>query len=173
MKRAWWGLAAMVVLTLAGMIALSGSRAQAQFSAPKFLKATARAPKTVVPGKPFTVTVSITVDKPYHIQANPPKADYIATVVDFSGAKGFKVGKITYPHAKQAQIGSETLPVYEGTVQVKAALTAEKGVKPGRVTLPITVKFQGCNDKTCYPPSKIATQTAVTVRAATAQKKKS
>src|SRR5437016_4484914 len=126
MRRTWWGLAAFL-LAFAGLIAAGGERAQAQLGPPKFLKATATAmPKTVVPGKPFTVVVAITVDKPYHIQANPPKKDYVATVVDFSAARGFKVGKIRYPPARQAKISGDTLPVYEGTVKVTAVLTADK-----------------------------------------------
>jgi thiol:disulfide interchange protein DsbD len=174
MRRTGWGRGAIFLLAFAGLIAAGGQQAQAQFRPPQFLKAAATAPKTVVPGKPFTVTVALTVDKPYHIQANPTKPGYIPTVLDFSAAHGFKVGKIIYPPAKQAHIAGDTLPVYEGTVTVKASLIAPPGSKSGSAPLPITIKFQGCNDRTCFPPAKITTQTAVTVsgKAASTQKKR-
>ncbi|HZO88008.1 MAG TPA: cytochrome c biogenesis protein CcdA [Chthonomonadaceae bacterium] len=175
MKRTGWSLTAAVLLAALSLMGLGAGTAQAQFGAPKFIKASATAPKTVAPGKPFTVVVTVTVDKPYHIQANPPKQNYIATVVDIGPVSGFKIGKVVYPKPMQIQFLGERLPVYEGTVQIKAAVMPNKGLKPGKVTLPVTVRYQGCNDKTCYPPSKITTQATVVVgasRSASAQKKR-
>jgi thiol:disulfide interchange protein len=144
--------------------------AKPQLGPPEIVTVTASAPKTVTSGKAFTVTVAIAVKPEYHIQANPPKKDYIPTVVSVGPVSGFKVGKITYPSAVQAQIAGDTLPVYEGTVQIRAVVTPDGTVKPGKFTLPITVKYQGCNAKTCYPPNKATTQVTGTVAAAAKKK---
>ena len=138
-----------------GLLGAGATTARAQGGPPKFLKVVATAPSAAAAGKPFTLTVAITIDKPYHIQGNPPKDGYIATVVTVAGA-GFKVGKITYPKAIQANIAGDTLPVYEGTIQVKAEVTP---AKPGKYKLPVSVRFQGCNEASCYPPNT-ATATA-------------
>src|SRR5438552_711642 len=112
---------------LLGMIGWSGQAAQAQFGGgPKFVTLTAAAPKTVAPGKPFTLKVAVTIDKPYHIQSNPPKENYIPTELEIGAVKGFKVGKPTYPKATEAKIGEETLPVYEGTVEIMVEMTPDK-----------------------------------------------
>jgi hypothetical protein len=138
-----------------GLLFAGATTAQAQGGPPKFLKVIATAPATAAIGKPFTLTVAITIDKPYHIQGNPPKDGYIATVVTVAGP-GFTVGKITYPKAIQATIAGDTLPVYEGTIQVKAVVTP---AKTGKYKLPVSVRFQGCNEASCYPPNT-ATATA-------------
>jgi hypothetical protein len=58
MRQPFSRRAGVLVLTLLTFTALTG-RAQAQFKAPKFLAATAVAPKNVTPGKPFNVTVTL------------------------------------------------------------------------------------------------------------------
>src|SRR5579884_3240527 len=150
MRRSWWSIGAILVLASVGGI---GGMARALFGAPKFLKATDSAPPSAVIGKPFSVVVTLTIDKPYHIQANPPKQGYIATVVTVGPVKGVKVDKVVYPHATQATTAGEVLPVYEGRVQIKAIVTADKTAKPGSLRLPISIRYQGCNDRSCYPPS--------------------
>jgi thiol:disulfide interchange protein DsbD len=161
-------------LALLGIAGGSGPSALAQLGAPpKFVKAAATAPKSVEPGKPFTLTVAVTIDKPYHIQSNPPKQDYIPTELEVGDVKGFKIGKVVYPKATEARIGDETLPVYEGTVEIKVPVTPDKTLKPGKFTLPLTLKFQGCNEKVCYPPTSVKTDAAITVGKAGAAPKKS
>ena len=163
MRRGYGGTALMAALAVLGLIGGGAERARAQLGAPKFLKASASAPTTVTPGKPFTVTVTVTIDKPYHIQANKTKPEYIPTVLEIGPVKGFKVGAVAYPKSVQARVGSETLAVYEGKVVLKATMTAEGSVKPGKVTLPFTLKYQGCNETSCFPPSKATGQATVTV----------
>ena len=161
MKRRWWKLAAIAVLAVVGAGGAGVVTALAQLAPPQFVKASASAPKSAVPGKPFTLVVTITVDQPYHIQANPPAPNYIPTVVDVGAVKGFKVGKAVYPAAKKAAFGGTMLPVYEKTVQVKTLVTPAANARPGKYRLPITVHFQGCNEKTCYPPSSVSTQATI------------
>jgi len=163
MRQKVWILSAVLPLALfAGMAGM----ARAQLGAPKILKAAVSAPKVAVIGKPFPVVVTLTIAKPYHIQANPPKQGYIATEVKVGPVKGVKVDKLIYPHATRATTAGEVLPVYEGTVQVRAIVTADRTVKPGSLRLPITVHYQGCNDRSCYPPTSETTQATTTLRAA-------
>lgn len=137
--------------------------AGAQPGGKKFVSASATAPKTVAPGKPFTVTIALNIDKPYHIQANKTKEGYIPTTVEVGPVSGFKVSKIAFPKPVEGNIAGEKLPVFEGKIAIKVTLTPDKTVKPGKVTLPITVKYQGCTDVTCFPPSKVEAKANITV----------
>lgn len=154
----WMAIAALVLLT-----GVASRTVNAQFDSPKFLKAAATAPKNVEAGKTFTVTVAITIDSPYHIQANPTKEGYIATELEVSPIKGFKIGKVTYPKALETKIGGEALSVYEGKVAIKADITPDKSLKPGKVALPITLKYQGCDQTKCFPPATSKLQAIVNV----------
>jgi len=135
----------------------------AQFSAPKFLKAAPTTPKAVQAGKIFTVSMAVTIDPHYHIQANPSKEGYIATELEVGPLKGFKVDKIVYPKPLITSLAGEKLPVYEGKVQIKADVMAGKSTKPGKYTLPVTLKYQGCDEQKCFPPATINTKATITV----------
>lgn len=155
---------AALVGTTAAVMAL-GVCVRAQFSAPKFLKATPTTPKSVQVGKPFTISVSVHIDAPYHIQGNPAKEGYIATEMEVGPLKGFKVDKVVYPKPMIAAIGGDRLPVYEGIIRIKADITAEKSMKPGKYMLPVTLKYQGCDEQKCFPPTTLSTKAAVQVTA--------
>jgi hypothetical protein len=145
---------------LAAALLLMGA-AGAQPSGPKFLKAAASAPKSVQAGKPFVVSVSVTVDSPYHVQANPSKEGYIATELDMGSVKGLKLEKVVYPKGTEAVISGDRLPVYKGKVTIRAEVSTERGAAPGKVALPLTLKFQGCDDQKCFPPTTISIKSAV------------
>ena len=151
--------AVVCVLLAAPRLALS------QFGTPKFIKGTATAPKTVTVGKPFTVAVQLTIDTPYHIQANTAKDPYVPTELHLSEVKGFRLDKVTYPKAIVTTMSGERISVFEGKIQIKADITVDKSIKPGKYLLPVTVKFQGCNEQACYPPATLDLKTAVVVGA--------
>ncbi len=161
MKQNFSRRAGRLALTLTGLMLLAIG-AKAQFNVPKFLKATA-VPQSVAPGKTINLTVTVTIDKPYHIQANPATENYIATEVTVGAVKGFTVGKVVYPKGLEAVLSGDKVSVYEGTVKMTIPVTADKTVKPGKFTLPLTIHYQGCNEKACYPPSDMKTTAVVTV----------
>ncbi len=136
---------------------------RAQFNSPKFLKAVTSAPKSVRAGKVFTVSMAVTIDSPYHIQGNPSKESYIPTELEIGPLKGFKVDKIAYPKPLITSVAGDKLPVYEGKVQIKADVMADRGTKPGKYTLPVTLKYQGCDEQKCFPPATFNTKATITV----------
>jgi len=136
---------------------------RAQFNPPRFIKASPTAPKSAPAGKPFTVVVTVDIDSPYHIQGNPSKEGYIATELEVGPLKGFKVDRVVYPKAKESVISGERLPVYEGRISIKAEVTAEKTLKPGKYSLPIALKYQGCDQQKCFPPTTLSTKATIAV----------
>lgn len=150
------------ILSVPTVLVLAGA-ARAQFGPPQFLKAVPSAPRTVQAGKPFVVSVDVTIDSKYHIQGNPSKEGYIATELEVGPLKGFKANKVVYPKPIVTSFSGEKLPVYEGKVQIKADITADKTVKPGKYTLPVTLKYQGCDEQKCFPPATIAAKAVITV----------
>jgi thiol:disulfide interchange protein DsbD len=154
-------------LGIGGLLTSLAAWSAPQFgAAPNFLKATVAAPKSVIPGKAFTVTITLNVSSPYHIQGNPPGKDYIATAVSVAAPKGFTADKAVYPKASEMTFSGEKIPVFTGKLFITVQVTADRSVKPGSVTLPVTVSYQGCNDTSCFPPAKVTSETRVTVRKA-------
>ena len=161
------GLLALVLLALT---ALTG-QAHAQLNAPKFVKATAVAPKTVTPGTAFELPVTVTIAAPYHVQANPATDGYIATEVKIGAVKGLTAKKTLYPAGMEVKIAGDKLSIYEGEFKVMLTITPDKTLKPGKVTLPVTIHYQGCNDQVCYPPTDLQTTVVLTVGKYVAPKK--
>jgi thiol:disulfide interchange protein DsbD len=162
--------AGLLAFTLLMLTALAGN-AHAQFKRPNFLKATAVAPKTVTPGKPFELAVMLTIDAPYHVQANPATDGYIATEVRVGAVKGLAAGAPVYPQGMEVKISGDKLSVYEGEVKVTVTIKPARTLKPGKITLPLTIHYQGCNDKVCYPPTDYPMTVVLSVGKPAAAKK--
>jgi DsbC/DsbD-like thiol-disulfide interchange protein len=102
-------------------------------------------------------TVTLSISSGYHVNANPATFSYlIPTAISPNKTEGITAGKPVYPVAtkKKFQFAEEPLAVYEGEVQIKLPLQADKGLaKPGR--LPIKVTVQACDSEKCYAPATL------------------
>ena len=99
------------------------------------------------------ITVTMIVDKGYHVNANPASFDYlIPTSVSLDGVPGLRV---SYPEPTmiKPKFAPEGLKVYEGKVMLKAA--APSGALP-RGELPTAeLRVQACTDEICLPPATL------------------
>lgn len=95
----------------------------------------------------------------YHINANPPSFTYLkATELQVEAAPNITVGKPVYPQAvrkKFAFAQDQQLAVYEGDVEIKLPLRADKGLVKGTLNLDAALRIQACDDQACYPPRNI------------------
>ncbi len=156
---------ALLALTLGGVPA----RAQLGGAAPAppahVLTATA-GPVHVTAGGGTTAEVRLTVAPGWHVNANPPKPDYmIATEVAIAGQGGLGAGAPAYPASVPLKVGFEEQPiaVYGGSVTVRVPLRAAASTVAGAYELKGTVQFQACNDQVCLPPAEATFKLAVMV----------
>ncbi len=102
------------------------------------------------------VSVRLTIAKGYHINANPPSFSYlIATELTVEPKAGFVIGKPVYPAfvTRTFAFSKEPLAVYEGNVVIKAPISIAGGKPPyGEHGLHGKLRYQACDDDTCYPP---------------------
>ena len=156
---------AAMLLSMVLLVGYTATQSLSQPASPKFLTVSSAPPKTTSAGKAFTIVVTLAIDDKYHLQGHDAKDPYIPTVVTLGQTKGFKPGKVVYPASVVKEFSGEKLPVYMNKVEIKIPVTPDATVKPGKYTLPVTVSYQGCNEKACYPPDKATTQVSVTVTA--------
>jgi len=101
------------------------------------------------------VTVRLTIQSGYHVNANPPTYSYlIPTALEITPAAGISVGPILYPPPMNAKFSfaEKPLAVYEGETAIQATLKADKSSKPGEHSLAAKLRIQACDDQVCYPP---------------------
>jgi thiol:disulfide interchange protein DsbD len=109
-------------------------------------------------GRAFEVAAAIEVAHGYHVQANKVLQDYlIPLTLTPDVPAGIRVASTEYPKAQMVKFPFATQPmaVYEGKFVVRMKLEADPGAPTGATKIPMTLRFQACNDQLCLPPTKL------------------
>jgi DsbC/DsbD-like thiol-disulfide interchange protein len=116
-------------------------------------------PAEVSAGQSGEAVVRLTIQNGYHVNANPPTFSYLkATTLEIPAADGLTAAGVTYPKAVEKQFAfapDKALAIYEGEVQLKATLKADKTAKNGERSIPAHLRIQACDDQVCYPPGTL------------------
>jgi DsbC/DsbD-like thiol-disulfide interchange protein len=144
---------------LASAISPAGiASAQLNMNAPAKPKAYvvyAAEPQTVVANKPATVELRFQIVTGYHVNSHTPKSEFlIPTAVTLQPAAGVKAGELQYPHGMPYSFATDPntkLDVYAGTFTVKLPVVASAGEH----TIDGTLKYQACDNASCYPPRTV------------------
>lgn len=144
-------------LLLCGLLigaAVPGTAHAAKTSA-SMVKASAKADKPDASGNQ-TVTITLEIEKPWHLYANPVKNEDLAaaqTTVKISAKVKPEAVKVEYPVGKVYKdkiIG--TFMIYEGTVTIKAQVRRAKG---DTSPLEVAIDVNACKEKVCLLPATI------------------
>jgi DsbC/DsbD-like thiol-disulfide interchange protein len=130
------------------------------------VKATAQ-PVDLTVGSTAEAIVHLTIQSGYHINANPPSYPYLkATELEIPAGEGVSVGFITYPNpiTKQFSFSDKSLAVYEGELQLKIMLKADKSAKQGERSLAARLRVQACDNEVCYPPGVLDLSVPVRIK---------
>jgi Disulphide bond corrector protein DsbC len=163
-------LCSVVLLATAALPA--GVNAQAApMSAKDVVKAKSYVSLDRVPrGKAFEVAIVANIHEGYHMNSHHPLDSYlIPTTMTANAPAGIKVVDTIYPPGQDKKFPfspTKPLNVYTGSVTLRLKMTAEANAKIGSTTIPVTLRYQACNDSACLPPVKIAVDVPVDVAAA-------
>jgi len=149
LKRTTLLLAGLALVCLSGGVLAQGTKSDSK------VKIAAEASKPDADGKQL-VTLSITIEKGWHLYANPVgNKDFEDSRTDVSIKAGqpLKDVKIEYPAGKVEKdtvVGDYN--VYEGTVVIKGQIRRAPG---DTSPLEVSVKLQSCNAKNCLLPATV------------------
>jgi uncharacterized protein YcnI len=122
---------------------------------------------TVPQGKEFQIAVVVEIARGYHMNSHRPSDAYlIPTTLTPEVPSGFQLLDTIYPdgHLQKFSFSPDKpLDVYSGSVTVKLKLLAQTSAPLGAITVPITLRYQACNDSTCLPPVKVPVEAQVVV----------
>ena len=110
-------------------------------------------------GRQFEIATVNEVAPGYHVQANKVLQDYlIPLTLTPELPAGFRVVSAVYPKAqmKKFPFAAQPMAVYEGRFVVRLTFEAAANVPTGPAKIPMTLRFQACNDQLCLPPAKLA-----------------
>jgi Disulphide bond corrector protein DsbC len=123
-------------------------------------------------GKDFEVAVVVDINPAYHMNSHKPSEAYlIPTTLTPKLPDGITLVDSTYPpgHTKKFTFSDNPLNVYAGKITLKLKLSAGEKAPLGDTTIPITLRYQACNESACLPPVKIPVEAQVKIATSGAQ----
>jgi thiol:disulfide interchange protein DsbD len=130
------------------------------------LTAGAIAAEPLVRGQIVRAAVALEVAMDLHVNANPPTYDYLIPVtISIEGQEGITLARSFYPEAEHVEFpyADEPLAVYEGTVVIGMELEIAADAPLGDHTIELSVRYQACNDRSCFAPANASLTLPVTV----------
>ncbi|HKW87682.1 MAG TPA: protein-disulfide reductase DsbD domain-containing protein [Candidatus Acidoferrales bacterium] len=117
-------------------------------------------------GHDFEIAVVVRIMSGFHMNANKVTEQYlIPTTLTATLPAGFKETATSYPEGKTLKLSFSDTPlsVYTGSFTVRMKLSAESSAALGKLTLPLSLRYQACNDVACLPPVKVPVSATVDV----------
>jgi hypothetical protein len=114
---------------------------------------------TAIRGRSTTVELRFHVGSGFHINSNQPAAEYlIPTALKVEVPTDIIVGKITYPPGEQMSFAfapDEKLSVYSGEFDLAVQVRPLASVLPGKYEIRGRLKYQACDNASCFPPKQL------------------
>lgn len=161
--------AAACLIAAPGVIGQSGILAPATVVKPRAYVSLEPVPR----GKEFEVAVVASIVAGYHVNSHKPTDPYlIPTTVSAELPKGFQLVDTIYPPGVEKRFPfspDKPLNVYSGSFTLRLKLAAQNDAALGAATIPLTLRYQACNDAACLPPVKLPVSAKLQVAGANAK----
>ncbi|HXW57624.1 MAG TPA: protein-disulfide reductase DsbD domain-containing protein [Candidatus Cybelea sp.] len=110
-------------------------------------------------GKEFDAAVVIDIARGYHMNSHKPTDPYlIPTSITPELPKGFRLVDTSYPPGQLERFPfspDKPLDVYTGSVTLRLKFAALEEAALGAASIPMTLRYQACNDSACLPPVRV------------------
>ncbi|MEP6820570.1 MAG: protein-disulfide reductase DsbD N-terminal domain-containing protein [bacterium] len=106
-------------------------------------------------GRSVQGTVVMDIPSGYHANSNRPLERFlIATQLQIEAPQGIRVGPIVYPRAllRSLKFSKNKVSVFEGRTTMRFRVTVLKSFTGNSAELKVRLRYQSCNDDTCFPP---------------------
>jgi thiol:disulfide interchange protein DsbD len=113
------------------------------------------APDKVKKGRIVRATVTMDIPAGLHVQSSRPLDKFlVATKLDVETPSGMQTGPISYPRAlmKKLKFSKSTVAVYEEKAVIRFNVTVPANYSGGSGEIKGKLRFQACNDDSCFPP---------------------
>jgi hypothetical protein len=121
-------------------------------------------------GTEFQAAIVVDIARGYHMNSNKPTDPYlIPTTLKAEMPAGIELRDTIYPAGKMQEFAfspDKPLNVYTGSVTLRLKLSAQADAALGAATIPVTLRYQACNDSACLPPVKVPVNIKFEVAAA-------
>jgi len=121
-------------------------------------------------GNQFQVGVVVDIARGFHMNSHKPSDSYvIPTTLTAQLLPGIQLDDTIYPEGRSEKFSfspDKPLNVYTGSVTLRLRLSASANAALGPASLPLTLRYQACNDAACLPPVKVPVSARLQIVAA-------
>jgi thiol:disulfide interchange protein DsbD len=113
------------------------------------------APDKIKKGRSVRATVVMDIPNGLHVQSNKPLDKFLVpTKLDVETPSGMNVGPISYPRPvmRKLKFSKGNVAVYEGKAMIRFNVTVPANYSGGSGEIKGKLRFQACNDESCFPP---------------------
>ena len=113
------------------------------------------APDKVKKGRVVRASVVMDIPSGLHVQSSKPLDKFlVATKLDVETPSGMTVGPISYPRPlmRNLKFSKAAVAVYEGKATMRFNVTVPANYSGGSGEIKGKLRFQACNDDSCFPP---------------------
>lgn len=113
------------------------------------------APDKVKKGRVVRASVVMDIPSGLHVQSNKPLDKFLVpTKLDIETPSGMQAGPISYPRAvmRKLKFSKGMVAVYEGKAMLRFNVTVPANYSGGSGEIKGKLRFQACNDESCFPP---------------------
>ena len=113
------------------------------------------APDKIKKGRSVRATVTMDIPNGLHVQSSKPLDKFlVATKLDVETPSGMSVGPISYPRPlmRKLKFSKGNVAVYEGKAMIRFNVTVPANYSGGSGEIKGKLRFQACNDESCFPP---------------------
>jgi thiol:disulfide interchange protein DsbD len=113
------------------------------------------APDKVKKGRIARASVVMDIPSGLHVQSSRPLDKFlVATKLDVETPSGMQVGPVSYPRPlmRKLKFSKGAVAVYEARAVVRFNVTVPANYSGGSGEIRGKLRFQACNDESCFPP---------------------
>ncbi|HSE15920.1 MAG TPA: protein-disulfide reductase DsbD domain-containing protein [Pyrinomonadaceae bacterium] len=113
------------------------------------------APDKIKKGRIVRATVVMDIPNGLHVQSSKPLDKFLVpTKLDVETPSGMQVGPISYPRPlmRKLKFSKGAVAVYEGRALIRFNVTVPANYSGGSGEIKGKLRFQACNDESCFPP---------------------
>ncbi len=116
-------------------------------------------------GDTVKLALSIDIKQGYHINSYKVNDPTLIKTEVSTESGDFKLINAYFPADKKLkfEFSENEIDVYEGNITVGLKLITSASLLPGKFEIPVSIKYQACDDKVCYPPKDVSLTIPVTL----------
>jgi thiol:disulfide interchange protein DsbD len=113
------------------------------------------APDKLKKGRIARASVVMDIPSGLHVQSSKPLDKFlVATKLDVETPSGMQAGAVSYPRPlmRKLKFSKGMVAVYEGRAVIRFNVTVPANYSGGSGDIKGKLRFQACNDESCFPP---------------------